>query len=150
MKIISRLTFSLIIFLNINIVLAENNKKVSVTNLWIKEAPPTVSVLVAYAKLKNNTDTSLSLTSIESPFFSSIEIHRSIIKNDTASMERHTTLEIPSKATVELAPGDFHLMLFNPKKPLKIDDAPTLIFGFSDGTQITVRAPIKKRNNTSH
>ena len=112
MKIISRLTFSLIIFLNINIVLAENNKKVSVTNLWIKEAPPTVSVLVAYAKLKNNTDTSLSLTSIESPFFSSIEIHRSIIKNDTASMERHTTLEIPSKATVELAPGDFHLMLF--------------------------------------
>ena len=150
MKIISRLIFSLILFLNINIVLAENDLKVTVTDLWISEAPPTVSVLVAYASLKNNSDISLSLVSVSSPLFSSIEIHRSIVKDDIATMERHTTLEIPSKSTIKLVPGDFHLMLFNPKIPLAIGDAATLKFIFSDGTKITTEASVRNRNNTTY
>ena len=62
-------------------------------------------------------------------------------------MQRHAALEIPSKSTIKLSPGDYHLMLFNPKMPLKIGDMPVFIFGFSDGTQIRVKANIIKRNN---
>ena len=150
MKIISHLIFSLILFLNINTVLAENDQKITVTDLWISEAPPAVSVLVAYVTLKNNSDISLSLISVSSSLFSSIEIHRSIVKDDIASMERHTTLEIPPESTIKLAPGDYHLMLFNPKIPLKMGDTPTLMFSFSNGTKITANASIRKRNNTEH
>ena len=150
MKKNSRLIFFLILFLNINIVLAKNDRKLTITDLWISEAPPTVSVLVAYVILKNNSDISLSLVSVSSPLFSSIEIHRSIVKNDIATMERHATLEIPSKSTIKLVPGDFHLMLFNPKMPLAIGDEATLIFSFSDGAKITTKASIRKRNNTTH
>ena len=137
----------LTLFLNINIVLAENNLKVDITDLWISEAPPTMSVLVAYVTLKNNSEIPVSLTSISCPLFSSIEIHRSIVKNDIASMERYSSLEIPSKSTIKLSPGDYHLMLFNPKTPLRIGDAPVFIFSFSDGTQIPVTAAIRKRSN---
>ena len=147
MKKISGLIFTL--FLNINIVLAENNLKVDITDLWISEAPPTISVLVAYVTLKNNSEIPVSLTSISCSLFSSIEIHRSIVKNDIASMERHPTLEIPSKSTIKLSPGDYHLMLFNPKTPLKIGDAPVFIFSFSDGTQIPVTAAIRKLSNST-
>ena len=137
----------LTLFLNINIVLAENNLKVDITDLWISEAPPTMSVLVAYVALKNNSEIPVSLTSISCPLFSSIEIHRSIIKNGIASMERYSSLEIPSKSTIKLSPGDYHLMLFNPKTPLRIGDAPVFIFSFSDGTKIPVTAAIRKRSN---
>ena len=120
----------LTLFLNINIVLAENNLKVDITDLWISEAPPTMSVLVAYVTLKNNSEIPVSLTSISCPLFSSIEIHRSIVKNDIASMERYSSLEIPSKSTIKLSPGDFHLMLFNPKIPLNTHDTPIFTFSF--------------------
>jgi len=150
MKRISGLIFFLLLFLNNNIVLAEKNLKINITDLWISEAPPTVSVLVAYVTLINNSEIPISLVSISCPLFSSIEIHRSIIKNGIASMERHATLEILSKSTIKLSPGDYHLMLFNPKMPLKIGDAPVFMFGFSDGTQIRVKANIRKRNNHVH
>jgi len=150
MKRISGLIFFLLLFLNNNIVLAEKNLKINITDLWISEAPPTVSVLVAYVTLINNSEIPISLVSISCPLFSSIEIHRSIIKNGIASMESHATLEILSKSTIKLSPGDYHLMLFNPKMPLKIGDAPVFMFGFSDGTQIRVKANIRKRNNHVH
>tara|TARA_B100000029_G_scaffold512532_1_gene609428 strand:+ start:337 stop:783 length:447 start_codon:yes stop_codon:yes gene_type:complete len=136
------------LFLNINIVLAENNLKVDISDLWISEAPPTMSVLVAYVTLKNNSEIPLSLTSISCPLFSSIEIHRSIVKNDIVSMERYSALEIPSKSSIKLSPGDYHLMLFNPEKPLRIGDTPVFIFSFSDGTQIPVTAAIRKRSSS--
>jgi len=150
MKIINGLIFFLLLFLNNNIVLAEKNLKINITDLWISEAPPTVSVLVAYVTLINNSEIPISLVSISCPLFSSIEIHRSIIKNGIASMEKHATLEILSKSTIKLSPGDYHLMLFNPEMPLKIGDTPVFMFGFSDGTQISVKANIRKRNNYAH
>ena len=150
MKIISHLIFSLILFLNINTVLAENDLKITVTDLWISEAPPAVSVLVAYVTLKNNSDISLSLISVSSSLFSSIEIHRSIVKDDMASMERYSSLTIPAKSTIKLLPGDYHLMLFNPKTPLEIGDRPTLTFTFSNGVKIPVKAHVKKRKYNEH
>ena len=150
MKRISGLIFFLFLFLNNNIVLAEKNMEINIADLWISEAPPTVSVLVAYVTLINNSEKPVSLVSVSCSLFSSIEIHRSIIKNGIASMQRHAALEIPSKSTIKLSPGDYHLMLFNPKMPLKIGDMPVFIFGFSDGTQIRVKANIIKRNNRAH
>ena len=150
MKKVNAIFFFLLLFLNINIVLAENSQKIHIYDLWINEAPPTATVLVAYVVLKNNSKRLMTLNSVSCPLFSSIEIHRSIIKNDIASMERHSMLEIPSKSTIKLTPGDYHLMLFNPKTPLRIGDAPVFMFGFSDGTQIRVKANIRKRNNHVH
>ena len=150
MKRISGLIFFLFLFLNNNIVLAEKNMEINIADLWISEAPPTVSVLVAYVTLINNSEKPVSLVSVSCPLFSSIEIHRSIIKNGIVSMEKHATLEILSKSTIKLSPGDYHLMLFNPEMPLKIGDTPVFMFGFSDGTQISVKANIRKRNNYAH
>ncbi len=150
MKKVNAIFFFLLLFLNINIVLAENSQKIHIYDLWINEAPPTATVLVAYVVLKNNSKRLMTLNSVSCPLFSSIEIHRSIIKNDIASMERHSMLEIPSKSTIKLSPGDFHLMLFNPKIPLNTHDTPIFTFSFSDGTQISVTATIRKRKDMTH
>jgi copper(I)-binding protein len=100
--------------------------------------------------LKNNTTKTASLVSVSSPLFSSIEIHRSIVKDEVASMERHLSLTIPAKSTIKLLPGDYHLMLFNPKTPLEIGDKPTLTFTFSNGVKILVKAQVKKRKYRKH
>ena len=55
MKKVNAIFFFLLLFLNINIVLAENSQKIHIYDLWINEAPPTATVLVAYVVLKNNS-----------------------------------------------------------------------------------------------
>ena len=152
MKKVSSILFILLFFSYINNISAEDHSKIEITNLWISEAPKNASVLVAYAKFKNNSTLPISLNNISSLLFSSIEIHKTIIKDDIASMERFSTLEIPPKSSVEFLPGDYHLMLFNPKKPMIIGSAPELLFTFSDGSKIYLEAKIKKRDikNKSH
>ena len=150
MQKINGLILIFIIFLNTSIVLAKDISGIGISHLWISEAPPTVSVLVAYVTLKNNSTKTASLISVSSPLFSSIEIHRSIVKDDVASMERYSSLTIPAKSTIKLLPGDYHLMLFNPKTPLEIGDRPTLTFTFSNGVKIPVKAHVKKRKYNEH
>ena len=82
--------------------------------------------------------------------FSSIEIHRSIVKDDVASMERYSSLTIPAKSTIKLLPGDYHLMLFNPKTPLENGDRPTLTFTFSNGVKIPLKSQVKKLKYHEH
>ena len=106
MQKINGLILIFILFLNINVALAEDISGIDISHLWISEAPPTVSVLVAYVTLKNKSTKIASLISVSSPLFSSIEIHRSIVKDDVASMERYSSLTIPAKSTIKLLPGD--------------------------------------------
>jgi len=146
MKKARSLFFILFFFLNISTIFAAHHTKITISDLWISEAPASASVLVAYVTLKNNTLLPISLTNITSTLFSSIEIHRTVIKNDIATMQRFSKLEIPSDSTLKLLPGDYHLMLFNPNKPLSVGDKPELIFYFSDESKILMEAEVKKRN----
>ena len=74
MQKINGLILIFIIFLNTSIVLAEDISGIDISHLWISEAPPTVSVLVAYVTLKNNSIKTASLISVSSPLFSSLSI----------------------------------------------------------------------------
>ena len=129
---------------------ANESVGVDISNAWISEAPPTVSILAAYARIQNNSSDTKTLTSVTSPFFSSIEIHLSKITDGMVSMEKQSSLSISAGSTIELSPGNYHLMLFNPETPLKAGNTATLIFNFSDGTSESVQAPVTKRGNDGH
>lgn len=126
------------------------NENISISDVWISEAPPTVSVLAAYAKIQNTSNEAQTLILIRSPIFSKIEIHLSKVVNDMAKMEKQNSLTIPAQGSVELSPGAFHLMLFDPKALLKAGDTTTITFTFADGTSNTVEATVEKRNNGEH
>ncbi len=133
-----------------NPVLAEDVQGINITDIWVSEAPPTVSILAAYAKIQNKSTETKTISSVSSPLFSKIEIHLSKITDGIATMEKQTSLTIPAESSVELSPGNYHMMLFDPKKPLKAGDNTTITFTFSDGLSKSVLAPVKKRNNDGH
>ena len=126
------------------------NIKVSISDAWISEAPTIVSVLAGYANIHNPTNTSITLIDISSQDFSKIEIHRNVFNGEMVSMEKQESLEIPAKSTILLSPGDFHLMLFDPSKPLRSNDIVTLIFSFSNGHNETIDAKVKRRHTEDH
>lgn len=140
---ISQLLFSCLLSAN-------EHQSVAISDLWISEAPPTVSVLAAYAKIENLSDKPKVLTSVTSPYFSKIELHLSEVVNDVAKMIKQESISIPANSHLELSPGAYHLMLFNPKTAIKAGDKQTIHFNFEDKTSISIEATVEKRNNTSH
>jgi periplasmic copper chaperone A len=133
-----------------NPLFAEENKNIQISNAWISEAPPTVSVLAAYATIQNLSEQEQTLISVSSPFFSKAELHLSKVINEMATMEKQKSLMIPAKDAVELSPGAYHLMLFDPEIPLKAGDTIIIDFTFTDGSSSTAEAIVKKRNNSGH
>lgn len=139
------ITLSLILC---NTAYAEND--IHLTNGWISEAPPTVSVLAAYLDIKNNSDKTIKLLDVSSSDFSHIEIHRSVTKGDLVSMEKQTYLDITAGEIFKLTPGEYHLMLFEPKKALRSGDSTTISFSFNNGNSQDLLFSVKRRGNNDH
>jgi len=85
-----------------------------VTDAWIKNLPMAVPVRAGYMHISNNQNREVTIVSLQSKSFESIEIHQSMEVNGMMSMRPVDTLSIPAGASLELAPGGFHLMMMNP------------------------------------
>lgn len=146
----NKLLFIALFTLFIYPVLADENSDISINDAWISEAPPTVSILAAYAHIHNSSSEPRTLVSVTSSAFSSVELHLSKVINETATMEEQEVLTVPANSSIELTPGGYHLMLIEPKNIFKAGDIIMLDFRFADGSLISVSATVKKRNSSSH
>lgn len=115
-----------------------------VKNAWVREAPPVSPVLAGYMVIENHTDKNQELTYVKSSAFQKIEIHKTVHKDGMATMESQNSLNIDAERSVELKPGETHLMLINPANPLKAGDTVTFVLTFSNGSKSIVSAPVKK------
>lgn len=114
------------------------------SHVWIREAPPGVTVMAGYFTLENLSGQTLTLISVASPDFNSVSVHRSVQKNGTDSMEPVANLAIPAHQSVAFAPGGYHLMLMKPVKQFYDGDLVTLTLTFSDHSSLTIMAPVRR------
>lgn len=109
---------------------------------WIREAPPGATAMAGYMNISNISPVELTFLSATSPEYSSIEIHRSIEKDGVWRMIRKKNIVLDANTTLELKPGDYHLMLFNPKRELKEGDEVDISLQFSDDIIVDVSVPV--------
>lgn len=121
-----------------------SSNPVSIENAWIREAPPGASAMAGYMHIINSSDDTIILQKADSPDFRVIEFHRSIEKNSVYKMEPHLHIHLAANSTFELKPGDYHLMMLNPKKMLKAGDVVKISSQFSGETTIMTEVPVKK------
>jgi hypothetical protein len=117
---------------------------ITLENAWISEAPPMSKVMAAYMDIQNPSDKAVQIDKVSSPDFSSIEMHRTVIKNGIASMLREKSIHIPAHGSFEFKPGSYHLMMFNPKKSFKAGDTSQLTFTLASGQSATFTVTVKK------
>ena len=118
---------------------------VSISHAWARATAPGQEVGAAYRSLKSPVDT--TLTAISSPAAESIEIHQMSMNKGVMEMRMMESLPLPAGKVVDLAPGGFHLMLFDLKKPLEVGEALTITLSLKDKAGNThaqkVRLPIR-------
>lgn len=116
-------------------------------------------VMAGYAKLINQTLSTVTLTAISSDAFERVEIHKSIIENDVAKMRKVSALAISPHGSLALEQGGLHLMLMRPTSELDVGDPVTLEFSFDNGeTQFVIFNVVslsqqdakKERGTSSH
>lgn len=121
-----------------------DKQAIDIVNAWIREAPPNATAMAGYMQIKNHTNKDKLLVSGTSEDFKIVEFHRSVEKNGVYRMIRHKQLTIPANGTLELKPGDFHLMLITPYKKLNDGDLTTINLVFADDSIVSHEFPIKK------
>ena len=118
--------------------------ELEISNPWIKNLPPSVPVRAGYMTLHNPGSRAVSIASLSSDAFGSIEIHRTIAQDGMMRMERVATLTMEPDSTVQLVPGGLHLMMINPVEPTRIGDRLEILILFDDGSEQKLEMWVKK------
>lgn len=109
---------------------------------WIKNLPPSVPVRAGYMTIHNPQTKTVSIVSLCSDAFASIEIHQTIEQDGMMRMEQMSSLKIESNSSVQLAPGGLHLMMMNPSEPTQPGDLLEIVIILDDGSEQRVEMQV--------
>lgn len=109
---------------------------------WIKNLPPSVPVRAGYMTIHNPQTKAVSVVSLRSDAFASIEIHQTIEQDGMMRMEQLPSLKIESNSSVQLEPGGLHLMMMNPSEPTQPGDLLEIIIVLDDGSEQKVKMQV--------
>ncbi|MGQ0442152.1 MAG: copper chaperone PCu(A)C [Methylophilaceae bacterium] len=119
--------------------------EVTISDAWVRANAPGQKVGAAYMTLNSPQDS--MLVYVEASMASSVEIHSMTMNNGVMKMRTLEALPLTAGKPEKLAPGGFHLMLFDLQKPLKAGEKVTFKLCFKDKTnKIThqnVTLPVK-------
>jgi copper(I)-binding protein len=118
---------------------------VSITNAWVRPTNPGPEVGAAYMTFLSKQD--MTLVSIESSVTDSVEIHNMTMENGVMKMRMLENLALKAGEPYKLAPGGFHLMLFDLKKPLTTGEQVSFTLHFKS-ISLKSNSTTKTRKNT--
>ena len=139
--------FGLLVFVFTTGVQAKDNLQVS--DAWLPQAPPVAKVMAGYMKVNNPTKQDITIQSVSSPAFNSIEMHETVTENGVAKMIRQESLKVAAGKNKIFQRGGLHLMMFKPKRPLKLDEAVTINLKTNVG-MISIKAKVKQAQLEDH
>ena len=109
--------------------------QVKVENAWVRGAVPGQLATGAYLDITSTRDA--ALVAAESPVAASTGVHAMEMKNNVMTMREVPKLDLPAGKQIRLAPGGFHIMLMDLKKPVKNGESVPL--------KLTIEYPDKQR-----
>ena len=104
--------------------------EIIVTDNWVRATAKGQEVGAAYMTITSVLET--SLVKVESSASDSVEIHSMSMENGVMKMRMLEQLDLKANTPNKLAPGGFHLMLFDLKKPLKAGETVSFILHFKN------------------
>jgi len=110
-----------------------------VQGAWARAMLPGAKVGAGYFDIHNTGKTALRLAEVRSTVAQKVEIHSMSMEGNVMKM-RHLGdgVEIAAQSSLSFAPGSYHLMFINPKKPFKAGEKFTAQFRFTNGTALDV------------
>jgi periplasmic copper chaperone A len=126
---------------------AADSTSVKASDAWIRVLPGNLPA-GGYVTLENTAGTGVAVTGAASADYSDAMIHKSSTETGMGRMETVDKVPVPANGKVAFAPGGYHVMLMEPKHPVKPGDKVVVTFTLSDGTTLPVTFVAKPANAT--
>lgn len=110
----------------------------------IRAVPPGSSTTAAFMDLTNSGEADLALVGGTSPLAASLELHHHAMVDGVMQMRRVEAIPVPAGETVRLAPGGWHLMLFELVRTPVEGERAELTLTLDNGETLTVEAPVQR------
>ena len=112
---------------------------------WARPTVAGQSTGGAYLGVTNTGNTPDRLLGGTSPAAVRVEVHEMRMDGDVMRMREMPALDLPAGASLELAPGGRHLMLFGLKAPLKVGDKLPLKLRFEKAGEVDVMLHVESK-----
>ena len=136
----ARYFLSLVTWITLGIPLFAN-EGISFNNAIIRQPLGSQDFTAAYVDITNHGNTQLIITSADAPWSGTIEFHETVITPERARMRQLARLVVEPNATLHLAPGRAHIMLF--RLNLNGTPDPTITFVTTNGQRLPASFDIK-------
>jgi copper(I)-binding protein len=100
---------------------------------------------VVYLTVVNTGEGKDTLIGVTSADAAAVQLHRTEITNNVASMREITSVEIPAHGQIRFDPGSYHLVLANVRRTLAPGDTVNLTLTFKGAGQVQVRAEVREQ-----
>jgi len=116
--------------------------RIQVDHVWSRAAM-TGHVGVVYLTI-TDTGPADTLTGVTSPVATTASLHESVNDNGVMKMRPVASLPVTPGKPLTLAPGGFHIMLMDLKRPLTDGDSFPVTLRFTKAGQVTATATVEK------
>jgi hypothetical protein len=111
----------------------------AITQAWARATPGGAKVGGAYLTIENKGTTADRLIGGSADVAGKVEVHEMATRNGVMTMRAlDNGLTIEPGKTVKLAPGGYHLMMFDLKSPLKQGDKVPVTLDFEKAGKVTL------------
>ncbi|WP_414448039.1 copper chaperone PCu(A)C [Burkholderia sp. 22PA0099] len=115
---------------------------VTVSHCWVRAMPAGIPS-GGFFELANAGAKPVDLTDVGADAFGMAMMHQTQSNGSMSKMVMVDKATVPAKGTLAFAPGGYHVMLEEPKQPLKVGSTIPLTLTFGDGEKLTAQCKVE-------
>ncbi len=116
----------------------------TVTDGWVRMPPMSMPMLAGFGRIANPCTAPLVIVGASSPSFAEVSLHETRIVDGVSRMRAVPELQIAPDDSATLKPGGLHLMLMQPRAPLKAGSRVVVEFALKDGGVLRGEFEVRK------
>ena len=116
---------------------------IAVTEAYIPQPPNGAAVAGGYLTIANSAGEADSLIGVASPRAGRVEIHEMRMDGAMMMMRRVDAIAVPARGETRLAPGGYHLMIFDMPAPFVVGERVPVTLTFAHAGAILVEMDVR-------
>ena len=111
---------------------------------WVRQPPAAMPMMAGFGRIANPCPSPMVIVSASSPAFGDVSLHETRNVDGVNRMRELDQLRIAPDGDAILKPGGMHLMLMQPRAPLKEGSKVVVSFKLQDGREILSELVVRK------
>lgn len=111
---------------------------------WIRLGPMKMPMMAGFGRIENRCPKPVTIVGASSPAFADVSLHETRVVDGISRMRALPELRIAPDDAAVLKPGGMHLMLMQPRAPLKEGSRVVVEFTLKDGGVLRGELEVRK------